>query len=74
MPEIEGHEATRLIRTDLSNPNRQSPIVALTAHAMKGDREACLDARMDDYLTKPINALKLTKALNRRKSKKDDAQ
>jgi two-component system sensor histidine kinase/response regulator len=64
MPEIDGDKATRLIRGDLSNPNSQSPIVALTAHAMKGDREACLDAGMDDYLTKPINALKLTKVLN----------
>lgn len=65
MPEIDGDKATRLIRGDLSNPNSQSPIVALTAHAMKGDREACLDAGMDDYLTKPINALKLTKVLNK---------
>ncbi|MFT7687019.1 MAG: PAS domain S-box-containing protein [Candidatus Azotimanducaceae bacterium] len=68
MPEVDGFEATKLIRTEATNPNRQSPIVALTAHAMKGDREACLDAGMDDYLTKPINALKLTKVLNKWKS------
>jgi len=55
MPEMDGLEATRKIRNPQSKiPNRDIPIVAMTAHAMKGDREMCLEAGMDDYITKPI--------------------
>jgi CheY-like chemotaxis protein len=64
MPNIDGFEATRRIRSDQSNPNGSAPIIALTARAMKGDKEACLAAGMTDYVTKPIRALQLTSVLN----------
>ena len=55
MPEIDGLEATRIIRNVHSAVlNHQVPVIALTAHAMQGDRELCMQAGMNDYVSKPI--------------------
>ena len=56
MPNMNGLEATAAIREQEQSSDRHTPIVALTAHAMDGDRERCIDAGMDDYLSKPIHS------------------
>ena len=64
MPEMDGYQATRQIRKGVAGgAHVQTPIIALTANAMKGDREKCLEAGMNDYLSKPIDLMKLAKVL-----------
>jgi CheY-like chemotaxis protein/anti-sigma regulatory factor (Ser/Thr protein kinase) len=65
MPEMDGFEATAIIREEEKSGAKNIPIVAMTAHAMIGDRERCLAAGMDDYVSKPINAPDLFAAIER---------
>ncbi len=66
MPEMDGFEATRKIRMQEQEEGRPPiHIIAMTAHAMQGDRERCLDAGMDDYLGKPVRMPELQQALER---------
>jgi two-component system sensor histidine kinase/response regulator len=63
MPEMDGWEATRAIRAAEQTTGEHLPIVAMTAHAMKGDRERCLAAGMDDYVSKPIDTAELLRVI-----------
>jgi len=54
MPKMDGYTATRLIRQIEAAQNKHTAIIALTANAMGGDRERCLDSGMDDYIGKPF--------------------
>jgi CheY-like chemotaxis protein/HPt (histidine-containing phosphotransfer) domain-containing protein len=65
MPEMDGLTATRIIRETERTTRAHIPIVAMTAHAMKGDRETCLEAGMDEYVTKPIHASRIEEAILR---------
>jgi CheY-like chemotaxis protein/HPt (histidine-containing phosphotransfer) domain-containing protein len=64
MPEMDGFEATAHIRRSEEGSGRHIPIVAMTAHAMKGDRERCLQSGMDGYVSKPIQPLELLQAID----------
>ena len=63
MPEMDGLEASRRITSQWPLASQRPRIVAMTANAMQGDREACLAAGMDDYVTKPIRVDALVAAL-----------
>jgi CheY-like chemotaxis protein len=64
MPEMDGYEATKKIR-ELAKRNGRVRIVAMTANAMQGDRERCLEAGMDDYISKPVAIEQLKAALEK---------
>ncbi len=63
MPEVDGFEATRRIRAAEVDTGRRTPIIALTAHTLPGDRERCIEAGMDGFVTKPVRADELTTAI-----------
>ena len=66
MPQLDGYAATKEIRSSQSKVlNHKVPIIAMTANVMKGDREKCLAAGMDDYIPKPINTEKLLKVIEK---------
>ena len=65
MPIIGGFEATAAIRARAASRGTRTPIIAMTAHAMKGDRDRCIEAGMDDYVSKPIRPDELQAALER---------
>jgi len=65
MPEIDGIEAAKRIRKIESGSTRHIPIIAMTAHGMTGDRERCLEAGMDDYVSKPIDPAELMSKVNK---------
>jgi CheY-like chemotaxis protein/HPt (histidine-containing phosphotransfer) domain-containing protein len=66
MPVMDGFETTRIIRESESNVNKiRLPIIAMTANAIEGDKKLCLDAGMDDYMTKPISSAVLSKMLDK---------
>lgn len=75
MPEMDGYEATHMIRSQESAVrNHNIPIIAITAHAMKGDREKCIEAGMDDYIAKPIEPQVLIEKIEEWLNRSDTSQ
>jgi PAS domain S-box-containing protein len=79
MPEMDGFQATAAIREleangnhPLEDSNQKTPIIALTAHAMEGDREKCIEAGMDEHVSKPITPDKLFRVINRLLAKEQE--
>jgi len=73
MPVMDGFEATATIRKKEEATGTHIPIIAMTAHAMKGDREKCLEAGMDDYITKPLNPEEVFQRIEEAMQKKKTA-
>jgi CheY-like chemotaxis protein len=65
MPEMDGIAATQAIRERESASGAHIPIIAMTAHAMAGDRERCLESGMDDYVSKPVRAPELAEKIDK---------
>lgn len=74
MPVLDGYETTQAIREMELNLGQSSLIIAMTAHAMKGDREKCLEAGMDGYLTKPLRAKDLFEEIHRLREKRENGE
>jgi signal transduction histidine kinase/DNA-binding response OmpR family regulator len=75
MPGMDGYQTTRIIRHTKSNVlNHDIPIIAMTAHAMKEDRQRCLEKGMDDYVSKPIEKEKLVQAIERQLAKSNQGE
>ncbi len=64
MPEMSGFEATAAIRRSETTTGKRTWIIAMTAHAMQGDRDRCIASGMDDYIAKPISAREVRRALS----------
>jgi two-component system sensor histidine kinase/response regulator len=73
MPELDGYEATRDLRA-LEGDDRHTWIIAMTANSLEGDRQKCLDAGMDDYVSKPVKPEDLQAALNRLTGTRDSEE
>jgi two-component system sensor histidine kinase/response regulator len=73
MPEMDGYEATKAIRR-MERENRYTPIIAMTAHAMKGDREKCLSAGMDDYIAKPLDLPEVVRSIEKWTKSSEDIE
>ncbi len=65
MPVLDGYEATRIIRSHVNETYSKIPIIAMTANALKGDKDICLDAGMNDYLSKPVKFDEFTEKLSK---------
>jgi len=64
MPEMDGHEATIYIRTQMSNKKSKTPILGMTAHALQSEKDLAIKNGMDDYITKPFNPIKLKQIIS----------